>query len=140
MKRPASTGSATATPPMWDGLLSRRDCLRVGGLGITGALLPTGLRRAVAQPGQPRPAEATARSVILLSMMGGVTHLESFDPKPAAPEEIRGTLRAIQTSLPGVLFAEVMPHLAQQLRHLAVVRSFSHDSNDHLPTCSRAGA
>lgn len=117
---------------MWDGLMSRRDCLRVGGLGIAGALLPAGIRRAAAEPGQARPPEATARSVILLSMMGGVTHLESFDPKPDAPEEIRGTLRAMQTSLPGVLFAEVMPHLAQQLRHLAIVRSFSHDSNDHL--------
>jgi hypothetical protein len=121
-----------AAPPEWASLLSRRDCLRIGGLGIAGALLPAGLRQPAAEPGQPRKPEALARSVVLLAMMGGVTHLESFDPKPGAPEEIRGTLRAIQTSLPGVLFAEVMPHLAQQLRHLALVRSFSHDSNDHL--------
>jgi hypothetical protein len=121
-----------APPAEWGSLLSRRDCLRLGGLGIAGALLPAGLRKATAEPGQTRKPEASARSVVLLAMMGGVTHHESFDPKPGAPEEIRGTLRAIQTSLPGVLFAEVMPHLAQQLRHLAVVRSFSHDSNDHL--------
>jgi hypothetical protein len=121
-----------APPPEWGSLLSRRDCLRLGGLGIAGALLPAGLRKATAEPGQIHKPEASARSVVLLAMMGGVTHHESFDPKRGAPEEIRGTLRAIQTSLPGVLFAEVMPHLAQQLRHLAVVRSFSHDSNDHL--------
>src|SRR5438132_13535532 len=114
----ASMSETASTPRDWDSLLSRRDCLRLGGLGIASALLPSGLR-AVAEADRP---EATARSVIVLAMMGGVTHLESFDPKPGAPEEIRGTLRAIQTSLPGVLFAEVMPHLAGQLRHLAVVR------------------
>src|SRR5437899_4096594 len=125
----ASMSKTGAKPREWESLLSRRDCLRLGGLGIAGALLPMGLRAAAAQADQ---AEATARSVILLSMMGGVTHLDSFDPKPGAPEEIRGTLRAIQTPLPGILFAEVMPRLAQQLRHIALVRSYSHDSNDHL--------
>ncbi len=117
--------------PVWGGLLSRRDLLRVGGLGIAGALLPAEIGQVRAKSSVPRPG-ATARSVILLWMAGGVTHLESFDPKPDAPEEIRGTLRAIQTPLPGVRFSEVLPHLAAQLRHLAVVRSFSHESNDHF--------
>jgi hypothetical protein len=65
-------------------------------------------------------------------MGGGVTHIDSFDPKPLAPEEIRGTLGAISTALPGVQFGEVMPHLARIANDLCVVRSFSHDSNDHL--------
>jgi Protein of unknown function (DUF1501) len=114
-------------PPAWEGLLNRRDVLRLGGLGVAGALLPAPLRAAP----ERRPG-ATARSVIVLWMAGGVTHIDSFDPKPDAPAEVRGTLRAIQTPLPGVRFSEVMPHLAAQLRHLAVVRSFAHDSNDHF--------
>jgi hypothetical protein len=85
-----------------------------------------------AQAGAFPARQTTARSVVLLWLAGGVTHIESFDPKPDAPVEVRGTLRAIQTPLAGVLFAEVMPHLAAQLRHLAVVRSYSHDSNDHF--------
>jgi hypothetical protein len=65
-------------------------------------------------------------------MGGGVPHLDSFDPKPHAPEEIRGTLQAIQTALPSVQFGEPMPRLAELADELCVVRSFSHDSNDHL--------
>ena len=114
------------SPLAWDGLLYRRDLLRLGCLGVAGSLLPAPLRAT------PPRSDGTARSVILLWMAGGVTHLESFDPKPGAPEEIRGTLRPIQTALPGVLFAEVMPNLAQQMRHLALVRSYSHGSNDHF--------
>src|SRR5206468_4229102 len=75
---------------------------------------------------------ATARSVIILWMAGGVTHLDSFDPKPEAPDTIRGALTAIQTTIPGVQFCETLPQLARQAQHLAVVRSFSHDSNDHF--------
>jgi hypothetical protein len=77
-------------------------------------------------------AAATAQSVILLWMAGGVTHVDSFDPKPDAPETIRGTLRAINTTVSGIRFCEPLPCLARQVRHLAVVRSFSHDSNDHF--------
>ena len=65
-------------------------------------------------------------------MGGGFTHIDSFDPKPQAPEEIRGTLTAIPTQLPGIAFCETLPHLAKIADQLAVVRSFSHDSNDHL--------
>jgi hypothetical protein len=65
-------------------------------------------------------------------MAGGVTHIDSFDPKPDAPQDIRGTLGAIATSLVGVRFSESLPNLARQAHRLAVVRSFSHDSNDHF--------
>ncbi|MCH7728947.1 MAG: DUF1501 domain-containing protein, partial [Planctomycetes bacterium] len=56
----------------------------------------------------------------------------SFDPKPDAPEEIRGTLSDIATSIPGIRFSEVMPNLAKIANQLALIRSFSHDSDDHL--------
>lgn len=65
-------------------------------------------------------------------MGGGVTHIDSFDPKPEAAEEIRGTLSPIDTALPGVHFAETLPNLAKIADELSVIRTFSHDSNDHL--------
>ncbi|MBW3539043.1 MAG: DUF1501 domain-containing protein [Planctomycetes bacterium] len=107
-------------------LPGRRDVLRVGSLTLAAALWPGSNGRAA------NAATAKAKSVIYLWMGGGVTHIDSFDPKPEAPEEIRGTLTAIDTRLPGVQFCETMPHLAHIADRLAVVRSFSHDSNDHL--------
>jgi hypothetical protein len=65
-------------------------------------------------------------------MAGGVTHIDSFDPKPDAPVEYRGILGDIATSMPGVRFCETIPHLAKIAHELCLVRSFSHDSDDHL--------
>jgi len=113
----------------WKTFLARRDFLRVGALGVAGSLLPAGLMQGSTRSVAPA---ARARSVIVLWMGGGVTHIDSFDPKPDAPEEIRGTLHTIPTCISGVRFSEVMPCLARQLRHVALVRSFSHDSNDHF--------
>jgi len=110
------------------GLLNRRDLLRVGSLSIAASTLPSALVAHNDSSGK----KSAAKSVIYLWMGGGVTHIDSFDPKPDAPEEIRGTLSDIQTSLPGVRFSEVMPNLAIIADQLAVVRSFSHDSDDHL--------
>lgn len=109
-------------------LLGRRDLLRIGSLGIAASAVPDSLAWAA---GTHAPAP-TARSVIYLMMMGGVTHHDSFDPKPDAPEEIRGTLGRIATALPGVQFTEVMPELARIADKLALVRSYSHGSNDHF--------
>ena len=108
-------------------LLNRRDVLRVGSISIAASTLPS----AFAQHA-PASSRAKAKSVIYLWMGGGVTHIDSFDPKPHAPEEIRGTLSDIATSLSGVRFSEVMPNLAKIAHQLAVIRSFSHDSDDHL--------
>jgi hypothetical protein len=119
------TASPSPAPAAW-GPLSRRDLLRIGSVGLASTLLPCGTVQAAARPA------GTARSVILLWMAGGVTHIDSFDPKPDAAEEIRGTLGAIATAVPGIRFCESLPCLARQARHLAVVRSFSHDSNDHF--------
>jgi hypothetical protein len=112
--------------------LSRRDLLRVGSIGVASTLLPeTWVPAMQAKTATSRPA-AKARSVIFLWMAGGVTHIDSFDPKPEAPEDVRGPLRAISTTIPGIRFCETLPCLARQAQHLAVVRSYSHDSNDHF--------
>ena len=89
-------------------LLSRRDVLRVGAISAAASLTPAGWG-ADAQTGGSRPP--LADSVIFLWMGGGVTHIDSFDPKPQAPEEIRGTLSAISTNIPGVQFGEKLPRL-----------------------------
>src|SRR5262245_16203451 len=119
-------------PAEW-GFLTRRDLVRLGGLGLAASLLPAELaaRQATAPAG-------SARSVIFLWLAGGVTHIDSFVPKPDAPAEIRGTLETIQTDLAGIRFSEVMSGLARQLRRFALVRSFSHDSNDHFISQARA--
>ena len=110
------------------GLWNRRELLRVGSIGLAAGVWP-GATAAIAAAGKPR---ATAESVILLWMAGGVTHIDSFDPKPGAPEEVRGTLGTIDTRLPGVRFTESMPEMAKQAHRLALIRSYSHDSNDHF--------
>lgn len=112
----------------WHGPLDRRTLVKVGGLGIASAFFPSALRAEADRRG----AAASARSVVFLNMMGGVTHIDSFDPKPEAPEEIRGTLRPIATALAGVQFSEALPHLARMADKLAVVRSYSHGNNDHF--------
>jgi hypothetical protein len=110
---------------------NRRDLLRVGSVGVSASLWP-GVGAFAQAAGGDSAAPAKARSVILLWMAGGVTHHDSFDPKPESPEEIRGTLATIATRLPGVHFAESCPNLARIAEKLCLVRSFSHDSNDHL--------
>src|SRR5687768_16888329 len=109
--------------------LDRRHLLRIGSLAISSAALP-GLAAAKGEEADGASTKATADRVILLWMGGGVTHIDSFDPKPDAPEPVRGTIHAINTSLGGVHFAETMPHMAKLADQICLVRSFSHDSND----------
>jgi hypothetical protein len=110
-----------------ESILHRRDVLKVGGVAAAASLIPAPLEQSL------KAAETgKAQSVIFLWMAGGVTHIDSFDPKPNAPSEIRGELNDIATSVPGIRFCETIPELAKIADQFAVVRSFSHDSNDHL--------
>ena len=105
----------------------RRDFLRVGGLGTLGLSLPDVLRaESKAKSG------ARAKSVLLVYLGGGLSHHDSFDPKPDAPEQIRGTLKTIPTTLPGVRFTEVMPCMARMTDHMALVRTYASGNDDHL--------
>jgi hypothetical protein len=106
----------------FDSPITRRDLLRAAGVGVVSSAIPF----AAAAP------HAKAKSVILLWMAGGVTHIDSFDPKPDAPAEIRGTLGTLQTTLPGVRVSEVMPHLARQTGKLALIRTFASGNDDHF--------
>lgn len=68
------------------------------------------------------------RSCILIVMAGGASQLETFDPKPDAPREVRGPLKAISTSMPGVHFSECLPRLAERADRLTILRSLHHDA------------
>jgi hypothetical protein len=126
--RPVNDGAVTLAS-----ILTRRDLLRVGSLSVAATALPAAELLTAAEPRKSSLAGwRGADSVILLWMAGGVTHIDSFDPKPAAPVEVRGELHDIATSLPGVRFCETIPRLASIADKLALVRSYSHDSNDHL--------
>ncbi len=105
---------------------SRRDVLRtgVGSLALSGLLAP----RAAAAP------EPTAKACILLFMWGGPSHLDTWDPKPDAPAEVRGPFASIPTSVPGLRISEHFPRLAKLADQYAVVRSMSHTDPAHLST------
>jgi len=108
--------------------LSRRSFLQVGTLGLTGLALP-GL---LAQRAQAAGNRSPKTSVILIWLDGGPTHIETFDPKPNAPAEFRGPLKAIPTSMPGVQIGELLPRTAGLMHHLAIIRSLHHTTGDHF--------
>jgi hypothetical protein len=117
--------------------LTRREALRVGGLGFTGLLWSDWLRARVAAPDRARtgqrPAGRTgrARACILLYAYGGPSHLDVWDLKPDAPREIRGEFRPTATRVPGIAITEHLPRLARLADHYAIVRSVTHRDNDH---------
>ncbi len=99
--------------------ISRRDFLRVGALGLGGLTLADVLRlRAQASPGTARP-----RAVIMVCLAGGPSHIDTYDPKPAASAEYRGEFRPIRTSVPGFDLCEHMPLQARIADKLALVRT-----------------
>jgi hypothetical protein len=108
---------------------TRRDYLRVGGLSALGCGLVDLLRlRAAAGEGVPAPR---ARSCILIWLDGGPSHLDSFDPKPHAPAEVRGPFRPIPSEVPGVQVSELLPRTAEILREVAIVRSATSPLGEH---------
>lgn len=120
-----------------NGLWNRRDVLRVGSVIVAATAIPAsilagGSSEAAEAKSGPVEGKGKAKSVIYLWMAGGVTHIDSFDPKPEAPVEVRGTLNDIPTSMPGTRFCETVPHLAKIADQLCTVRSYSHDIDDHL--------
>jgi hypothetical protein len=104
----------------------RRSFLLAGALGGLGLTLPRWLQSA---QGSQHPVRA--RSAILIWLNGGLTHHDTFDPKPDAVAEIRGEMGTIATSVPGVRFADSIPHLARQMHHLTVIRSVTHPNSAH---------
>jgi len=108
---------------------TRRDLLRIGGLGLAGMALPDifRLQQAAADDGTTRPASfGKAKSLILMHLYGSPSQLEWADPKPEAPVEVRGELGSIPSSLPGCGVCELLPHFAQVMDRTTVLRSMTH--------------
>lgn len=110
--------------------MSRRDCLQVGLGTLLGGGLATTLR-AQALAGDTTGAKSAAKACILIWMDGGPTHYETFDPKPAAPSEIRGEFKPLATKMPGIYVSEHMKKLAAIMDKVALVRSIRHDQGNH---------
>lgn len=107
------------------GPFSRRCLLQVGGLGAFGLSLPAVFAA------EARAAPSAIRSCILIFYYGGPSHLETWDPKPDAPAEIRGEFRPIETSAPGVRIGEYLPKTARVMHRSALIRSFHHPMRNH---------
>jgi hypothetical protein len=118
---------------------TRREFLRAGGgLAIAGLLVPDGFGARQLAASSPGPAAASPRrgratSCILVYLLGGPPHLDTFDLKPEAPAEIRGPFRPIPTTVPGVMVCEHLPRLARLAHRYALVRSVSHRNSNHTP-------
>jgi hypothetical protein len=102
--------------------MTRRDFLHAGSIGILGIGLPA-VGELEAKGAIDRGREMNC---ILLFLVGGPSQLDTWDPKPQAPEEIRGPFRPIPTNVPGIAITEVFPRLATMMDQVALVRSLYH--------------
>lgn len=106
--------------------VSRRNFLKIGGLGLGGVALPQ-ILRAEASNGVKRSHKA----VIMIFLPGGPSHQDMFDLKMDAPSEIRGEFKPISTSVPGIQICEHLPKLAKLIDKTAIIRSIVGATGDH---------
>jgi hypothetical protein len=115
--------------------VTRRSVLRVGSLAVLGLGLPELLRsRAQAEAsvtgGRGRDSSGEV-SCILIWLQGGISHIDSFDPKPEAPVEIRGEFGTIATNVPGISLCDPLPKLAQHQDKYSILRSLNPKNGSH---------
>ncbi|MBS0201684.1 MAG: DUF1501 domain-containing protein [Planctomycetes bacterium] len=109
--------------------ISRREMLRVGGLSTFGLSLPFLARARAAET--PPGGSRRAKSCIVLFLMGGPPQHSTWDPKPQAPQEVRGEFAPISTTVPGMQFCELLPRTSLLAEHIAVLRAVSSGDNAH---------
>jgi hypothetical protein len=107
-------------------VLTRRLALQAGAIGLLG--LSADHLVALRAMGS---SDSPPRAVIFIFLSGGLAQHDSFDPKPDAPEDVRGEFRPIATRTPGVFVCEHLPMLAARSHRWSLVRSLTHGSNDH---------
>src|SRR2546430_5092991 len=113
---------------------TRRELLRIGSIGLMGLSLPPFFFwRAHAAAAASKYAGArgweSAKSVVMIFLQGGPSHIDIWDPKPDAPSNIRGEFKAIKTKIPGTWIGEHMPMMAQHLDKATLIRSMSYTPN-----------
>ena len=105
--------------------LNRRNLLQLGGLGSLGMMLPHGATQAASDH------RATAKNCIYIFLCGGPSQLEMWDPKPEAPEEIRGPFGLTNTNVPGMHLGGLLPRTAGHADKCALIRSLNHGTTSH---------
>jgi hypothetical protein len=98
--------------------LSRRDFLHAGALSALGLTLPGFLRAA--------PSKDNDTNCILLFLLGGPSHIDTWDPKPDAPDEVRGPFKPIATSVPGMRISEIFPRTSKLADKFSLLRGVYH--------------
>lgn len=115
--------------------LSRRQLLRIGGVGSLNLTLPRLLQAQAEKTAKSAKSTSSitrpVRSCILIFYYGGPSHIDTFDMKPNAPAEIRGQFSSIETTVPGSRICEHLPNTAKVMDSLAIVRSVHHPMTNH---------
>jgi len=112
--------------------IARRDLLRVGGAGMLGLTLGSLLRlqaKASEAASGGGPCWGKAKSIILVYLQGGPSHIDLWDPKENVPDNVRSVFNPIATRIPGVKFTEILPKLAQVNDRFTLIRSMSYTPN-----------
>lgn len=106
--------------------VSRREAIQAGAIGLLGlGVNHLGALQAIGN------REPTAKNVIFIFLSGGLSQHDSFDPKPEAPDAIRGEFQSIATRTPGLQICEHLPRLAERSDRWSIVRSLTHSRNEH---------
>ncbi len=112
--------------------VSRRDVLRVGGSGLLGLSLG-GMLQLRAHANESKitggPGWNKAKSIIMVYLQGGPSHLDLWDPKENVPDNVKSVFKAIPTKIPGIQFSETLPKLAQINDRFTMIRSMSYTPN-----------
>jgi len=127
--------TAGKSQTLCDGL-TRRHFVRLGALSVLGLSLPEMLCAEAAHAAGKVASKAKAKNVLLIYLGGGLTHHDTFDPKPDAPQEIRGKYGTIPTTLPGIRFSDQMPEMAK-LTHLFALCRGQVTGSDHHETAAQ---
>src|SRR6267378_7040492 len=111
--------------------MTRRDLLRIGGSGLLGLSLGhmLNLKARASDAVKGGPGWGRARSVIMVYLQGGPSHIDLWDPKENVPDKIKSPFQAISTKIPGVNFTELLPQLAKVNDKFTMIRSMSYTPN-----------
>jgi hypothetical protein len=114
--------------------VTRRDILRVGGSGLLGLSLGSMLQLQAASARETGsrvggPGWGKAKSIIMVYLQGGPSHIDLWDPKDNVPENVRSAFKTVDTKVPGISFTEMLPKLAQVIDKATLIRSMSYTPN-----------
>jgi hypothetical protein len=115
---------------------SRRELLRAGGLSLLGLTAADLARLRAAPAPSPTTEQRRRNSCVFLFLFGGPSHIDLWDMKPSAPEQVRGEFTPTATTVPGIRICEHLPRLGQIMDKVCLLRSMTHRMNVHGPACS----